>query len=308
MGYDPLSHLQGISGFVHTVETGSFTAAGMRMGLSKSAVGKSVARLEQRLGVKLLTRTTRQLSLTEEGQVYYASCLKVLDELNSTEALLASRHRDVSGRLRINLPLSFGRLWVMPVLHDIARRHPKLMLDVTFTDRLVDLVDEGIDLVVRVGDPGDSASLIGRRIGTQRWMLCASPAYIAANGLPTTIKDLERHQCIIFMRNGRATPWMLSDDDGNVVEARVKPRHVIRHGEALREAVLSGLGIGYMSTWLIADHLRQKQLLPVLMTAPVSEAPIHVLWHGSRAPAPKIRVVVDALVQAFQPVSPWDEI
>jgi DNA-binding transcriptional LysR family regulator len=149
------SHLQGISAFVHAVETGSFTAVAARMGVSKSATGKSVARLEERLGVRLLDRTTRSLSLTAEGQAYYRSCLKVLEELSTAETLLASRKQAVSGTLRVNLPVSFGRLWIMPVLIEVADQNPDLELDVSFTDRRVDLVEEGIDLAVRFGDPGD---------------------------------------------------------------------------------------------------------------------------------------------------------
>ncbi len=152
---DPLPHLQGISAFVHSVEAGSFTAAANRMGLTNSAVGKSVARLEERLGTRLLERTTRTLSMTAEGQVYYQSCLKVLEELGSAEALLASLHQEVSGRLRVNLPISFGRLWVMPLLREVARPSWTFTLDVSFADRVGDLVEEGIDLVGEVPDPGD---------------------------------------------------------------------------------------------------------------------------------------------------------
>jgi DNA-binding transcriptional LysR family regulator len=308
MATDPHSHLSGISAFVHAVEAGSFTAAAARMGLSKSAVAKNVARLEERLGARLLDRTTRSLGLTAEGRAYYESCLKVLAELGSAEALLVSRQQEASGLLRISLPVTFGPRWVMPVLLDVARRHPGLDLDVSFTDRAVDLVEEGIDLVVRLGDPGDNATLIGRKIGAQRSLLCASPAYLDKRGRPRTPPDLADHDCIAHARNGRALPWLLLDEDGQAVSVRPKPRHTISHGEALREAALSGAGFAYLATWLAMPELRDGRLEAVLTSAGVDDSPMHVLWSRARDPAPKVRVVVDELVKHFLPVPPWDQL
>lgn len=293
------SHLQGISAFVHAVETGSFTAAAVRMGVSKSATGKSVARLEERLGVRLLDRTTRNLNLTTEGQTYYQSCLKVLEELNAAESLLASRKRIVSGTLRINLPISFGRLCVMPVLVDVANRNPDLNLDISFTDRQVDLVEEGIDLVVRLGDPGDHASLIGRRIGAQRSIICAAPSYLDRRGRPASVEDLVNHDCLAFARDGRALPWAVCGPDGLVRSFAIQPRHTVSHGEALRDATLNGLGLAYLSTWLAADDIRSGRLEVTPIPTPAEDAPITALWPRSRNLAPKVRAVVDALVDAF---------
>ncbi len=293
------SHLQGISAFVHAVETGSFTAAAARMGVSKSATGKSVARLEERLGIRLLDRTTRSLNLTAEGQAYYQSCLKVLEELNAAEALLASRTRVVSGTLRINLPISFGRLCVMPVLTEVADGNPDLNLDISFTDRQVDLVEEGIDLAVRLGDPGNHASLIGRRIGTQRSIICAAPAYLDRRGRPTFVEELVKHDCLAFAKDGRPLPWAVCGPDGTVKPFIVQPRHTISHGDALRDATVNGLGVAYLSTWLAADDLRSGRLEVVPIPTPAEDVPITALWPRSRDLAPKVRVVVDALVEAF---------
>lgn len=295
------SHLQGISAFVHAVETGSFTAAAARMGVSKSATGKSVARLEERLGIRLLDRTTRSLNLTAEGQAYYQSCLKVLEELNAAETLLASRKRVVSGILRINLPISFGRLCVMPVLKEVADGNPDLNLDISFTDRQVDLVEEGVDLVVRLGDPGDHASLIGRRIGTQRSIICAAPAYLDRRGRPAFVEELLDHDCLAFAKDGRPLPWAISGPGGTVRPFVIQPRHTISHGEALRDATVNGLGVAYLSTWLAADDLRSRRLEVVPIATPAEDVPITALWPRSRDLAPKVRVVVDALVKAFMP-------
>ncbi len=305
MSLDPLSDLQGISAFVHSVETGSFTAAAARMGLTKSAVGKSVARLEERLGVRLLQRTTRSLNMTAEGQAYYATCVTVLTELARAEAVLASRQQAVSGRLRVNAPVSFGRLWVAPVLCDLARTHSGLDLEVSFSDRLVDLVEEGLDLVVRLGDLGDQATIVARRLGTQRWAPCAAPAYLSARGRPQSLKELADHDCLVFSRDGHFLPWQFTTQEG-VVDVKVRPRHRLDHGEALRDAAVAGLGLAYFPTWLVADDLRAGRLETVLTNAPVDDGLIHVMWSRSKDMLPKVRVAVDALVAAFVPSRPWE--
>lgn len=300
------SRLQGISVFVQAVETGSFTAAADRVGLSKSAVGKSVATLEERLGVRLLDRTTRRLALTAEGADFYQSCLRVIAELDEAESRAASRRREVSGRLRISLPATFGRQWVMPVLCDLARQHPELTLDVAFADRSVDLLEENIDLVVRLGDLGDSASLSARHLGFQRIVTCGTPAYFAEHGRPTSIDDLTNHDCLTFAQGGHVFPWRLLDGDGRTVNVKIKGRHTISDGDALRAAVLDGLGIGQFPTWLVADALRRGALQTVLAPQGVEGSPIHALWPATRNLAPKIRATVDELLLAFTPIAPWD--
>lgn len=301
------SRLQGISAFVQAVEAGSFTAAAHRIGVSKSAVGKSVATLEERLGVRLLDRTTRRLALTAEGADFYQSCLRVLAELDEAESRAASRRTEVSGTLRISLPVTFGRQWVMPVLSDLARQHPKLALDVAFSDRAVDLLEENIDLAVRLGDPGDSASLSARHLGFQRLVVCGSPAHFVEHGRPTSIDDLAHHDCITFAHGGYLFPWKLLDSGGRTVNVKIKGRHTISDGEALRAAVLDGLGIGQFPTWLVADALRCGTLQTVLAPQGIQGSPIHALWPATRDMAPKVRAAVDALLQAFTPVAPWDK-
>lgn len=301
------SRLQGITVFVQVVEAGSFTAAARRIGLSKSAVGKSVATLEERLGVRLLDRTTRRLAPTAEGADFHRSCLRVLAELDEAEARAASRRSEVSGTLRISLPVTFGRRWVMPVLRGLARQHPQLTLDVSFADRAVDLLEENVDLAVRLGDPGNSASLSARRLGTQRFVVCGSPAYFAERGHPASIDDLALHDCISFGQGGSRVPWRLRDGEGRAVNAGIKGRHTISDGEALRDAVRDGLGIGQLPTWLVADELRSGALATVLAAQEVPGAPMQALWPATRDLAPKIRSTVDALVGAFTPVAPWDE-
>lgn len=305
-GYNA-SRLQGIGVLVQAVEAGSFTAAAQRLGLSKSAVGKSVATLEARLGVRLLDRTTRRLALTAEGADFYQSCLRVLAELDGAESRATARRAEVAGTLRISLPVSFGRRWVMPVLCGLARQHPQLGLDVAFTDRAVDLLEENVDLVVRLGDPGNSAFLSARPLGLQRVVTCAAPAYLAARGRPAAIADLAQHDCICFGHGGHVLGWALRDEEGRTVNARIKGRHTIGDGDALRAAVLDGLGIAQFPTWLVADALRQGQLQTVLAPHGVEGSSMHALWPATRDLASRIRAAVDALVQAFSPVAPWDQ-
>jgi DNA-binding transcriptional LysR family regulator len=302
------SRLQGITAFVQAVEAGSFTLAARRIGLSKSAVGKSVATLEQRLGVRLFDRTTRRIALTAEGADFYQSCLRVLAELDEAQSRAASRRREVSGTLRISLPVTFGRRWVMPVLLELTRQYPKLTLDVGFTDRAVDLLEEGIDLVVRLGEPGNSASLSARHLGDQRLFVCGSPAYFAERGFPASIEALAEHDCINFGQGGgHVLPWRLLDDGDRKIHVRIKGRHTISDGDALRAALLDGLGIGQLPTWLVADELRNGTLIPALMPQGVRGSPIHALWPATRDLAPKIRAAVDQCLRAFTPIAPWDE-
>jgi DNA-binding transcriptional LysR family regulator len=147
---------------------------------------------------------------------------------------------------------------------------------------------------------------MGRRIGTQQWVLCGSPAYLDAHGRPQTPEDIHHHDCLVFARDGRFLPWRLTTAEGAAVEVKVKPRHMINHGDALRDATIAGLGLAFLTTWLVADDLRSGRLQTVLTDIPIDGAPIHVLWHRSRDMLPKVRVAVDALVTGFMPIPPWD--
>ncbi len=193
--------LAGVSVFVAAAEAESFASAAARLHLSRSAVGKTVARLERRLGARLFHRTTRSQSLTEEGQAFYERCLRALAEIRAGEALLESGRREAAGRLRVSAPVLFGRRCVAPILVDLARRHPKLELEISFSDRRVELVEEGFDLAVRNGALDDGANLTARRIALQRMTVCASPAYLAAHGTPRTIGDVAR------IRRDRLRSW-----------------------------------------------------------------------------------------------------
>jgi DNA-binding transcriptional LysR family regulator len=289
---------QGIAEFVQTARTGSFTAAASRLAITASAVGKSVSRLEARLGTKLLHRSTRRLTLTPEGEAYLESCLGVLEDLESIEQGLASGRSAPVGKVRIDLPAAFGRRHVMPVLLDLAQRNARLDLAVMFTERTVDIINEGVDLAVRIGALGDDAGLVARRLGTQRLVICAAPSYVAAHGAPASAEDLIRRDCIIGWRRLPRPTWLLKDAEGRVAPQEIHVRHEFSDGEAMVEAVLAGCGLCQLPTWLIAEELKTGRLVTVLDQNAGGEMPIHAIWPRSRYMQPKLRVIIDALAQA----------
>ncbi|HDR9699473.1 TPA: LysR family transcriptional regulator, partial [Burkholderia aenigmatica] len=199
--------LRGVAEFVDVVESGSFAAAALRLGVTRSAVAKVVARLERRLGARLLQRTTRQLGLTDEGLVYYEQCRRLLAELGETEAALDAGQREPAGRLRVSVPVLFGRQCVAPVMRRLVERHPRLEIDVSFSDRVADLVNDGFDIAVRIGELADTSALVGRKLGVQRMGICASPTYLERHGRPAGLDALASHVGIAYSRGGQATPW-----------------------------------------------------------------------------------------------------
>jgi DNA-binding transcriptional LysR family regulator len=261
--------------------------------------------MEARLGTRLLNRTTRSLGLTPEGEAYYAACVEALTVLDAAQAQLAAHLAAPAGRLRIDLPLTFGRRCVAPILFEIAERFPDLRLDVSFTDRRVDLVPEGIDLAVRMGELDDRVGLVARRIYVERSAVCAAPAYLDRHGRPQTIDDLERHALIVYGRDGFVSPWFIPDAAGRPRKYAPRGRIVLGHGEPMLDATLAGCGVTYLPTWLIANELVSGQLERLLSHDLAETASIHAIWPATRTLAPKIRIVVDELVRRFSPPS-WE--
>ncbi|MFJ2689151.1 LysR family transcriptional regulator [Pseudomonas sp. NPDC087336] len=290
----------GIREFVAAAQSLSFTAAGLELGLTSSAVGKSVTRLEARLGVKLLHRTTRRLILTQEGETYLASCLRVLDELAETQGLLTTGQQEPIGRLRVDLPATFGRRHILPTLIDMSVRYQKLDLSVSFSERLVDIVNDGIDLVVRIGTLKDDADIVARKLGSQSLLICATPDYLARHTPPQTRDDLLHHDCIVGWRNGTRKTWMLIDENGQTFEQEVRVKHEMGDGEMLLKMTLAGGGLAQLPTWLVQDYIEQGELVPVLECYAGAEMPIHVIWPRTRYIQPKIRMIVDELLALAQ--------
>lgn len=288
--------LDGIPEFILAAQLGSFTAAALQLGVTSSAVGKSVTRLERRLGIKLLHRSTRRLSLTHEGEVYLASCLRVMEELRGVEGSFLSGVAEPKGRLRMDLPAAFGRRHVAPMLIALAGRYAQLDLTLTFGERKVDMIHEGIDLAVRIGDLKDDPEIVARRLGEQRLVICAAPQYLRSAPPLQHTSDLLAHDCIIAWRTGLRKTWLLKNAKGAVLEQEVRVRHEFGDGEMMLRATLDGGGLCQLPTWLVAEHLRSGALVTVLDDCAGATMPIHVIWPHTRYVQPKVRVVVDALV------------
>ena len=292
--------LQGVAVFVEAVEAGGFAAAAAKLNLSRSAVGKTVARLEERLGVRLFHRTTRSQALTQDGQVFYERCLRALGELREGEALLDSGKQEVAGRLRVSMPVIYGRHCVAPILRDLARAHPKLELDLSFNDRLVDLLEDGFDLVIRNAgirglDTGDG--LTARRVGFQRMTVCASPAYLRKHGTPRTLEALSAHEAIRYVRSGAIRAWLFPQEDGSNLEFIPNARLRFDDLEAILDAAIAGMGLAWLPCWLIQDALRDKKLVRVLTDHPGLCFDVHALWPTTPHLPVRVRAAIDALAK-----------
>lgn len=291
------SPFDGIPEFTLAAQKGSFTAAALQLGVTSSAVGKSVTRLEKRLGIKLLHRTTRKLRLTNEGELYLASCLRVMDELRGVEGSFLNGGAAPQGRLRIDLPAAFGRRHIAPMLISLVREYPQLDLTLTFGERKIDMVNEGIDLAVRIGDLKDDPELVARRLGEQHLVICAAPDYLHQCPPILHTADLLERDCIIAWRKGLRKTWLLRNAKGAVEEQEVRVRHEFGDGEMMLRATLDGGGLCQLPTWLVCEHLRSGALVTVLDSNAGATMPINVIWPQTRYLQPKVRVVVDALLK-----------
>ncbi|WP_164008619.1 LysR family transcriptional regulator [Pyxidicoccus trucidator] len=287
--------LSGVLTFVQAVEAGSFALAAERLGLSRSAVGKSIARLEERLDTRLFHRTTRSQSLTDDGQSFYERCVRALAELEAAEAALDSGRRAPTGRLRVTAPVLFGRHCAAPLLWELARKHPGLELELSFSDRVVDLIEDGYDLAIRVAPLADNAGLAARRLGVQEMVVCASPGYLRKHGRPRTLADLERHEGVVYGRNGVGKPWRFPDAQG--VDRRVSVPHRLRFDdlETIADAATQGSGLAWLPCWLVAERVRGGQLIPVLKEEPSHGNEIFAVWPQNKHLPSKVRAAIDVL-------------
>lgn len=285
----------GIDAFVATARAGGFTAAAELLGMTPSGVAKSVTRLEARVGLKLLHRTTRKITLTPEGEAYLAACARAIDELDAAETGLAPSDRAPQGRVHMGLPGAFGRRHVLPGLLEMAARFDKLDLTISFTERTVDLVQEGHDLSVRIGELADDSDLVAKRLGTQRLVICAAPVYLERYGPVGSPDELRQRDCIIGSRRQQKQTWLLRTPDGRLIHQEINARHEFSDGEAMLAAGLAGCGIMQMPTWLVGDDLDRGTLVPLLEDFAGGEMPIHVVWPKSLYLQPKVRAVIDML-------------
>lgn len=290
-----MDRLTSMSVFIRAVDLGSFAAAASELGLSAPMVGKHVRFLEERLGVRLLNRTTRRQSLTEFGRAYYERCKTVLAEAEAADALAADQFGEPRGRLRVALPVLFGRCCVMPILLDLARRHPQLELDLAFGDSFVDLAEGGHDLAIRTGELHDAANLVTRRVARQRMIVCAAPSYLDARGTPTQLADLADHEAVVYRRSGRVRPWLFPREEGPPEQAMPQHRLRLDDLEAVADAAGLGMGLAWLPSWLVRERLKAGELVELLPEEGRLPYDVHALWLQTPHLPPKVRVAVDAL-------------
>jgi DNA-binding transcriptional LysR family regulator len=295
----PRTNLNDILIFMAVVDAGSFIAGGQAMGLSRSAAGKAVIRLEDRLGARLLNRTTRTLSLTDEGRVFYERGLQILAAVDEAEASLGGQSGMPRGVLRLTVPDAFGRLVVLPLLEKYLRAWPDIQVEVSFTDHLVDIIEEGFDLAIRIGAAASDARLVSRVIATCKRRLCASPSYLAEHGEPRDIDDLAAHDCLIFTSRNQRQGWRFRGKSGSWIKAQGRSRLRLDSDDAIRDAALAGMGIALLPDFLIAGDLAAGHLRQVLSELEADDAKIVTLYPDKRLLEPRIHRFVDLMVEAL---------
>lgn len=287
--------------FVRTVETGSFSAVARELATTQPTVSKQIAALEDYLGVRLLTRSTRHLSLTDEGARYYEHCRRALEAVEEADASVGERQKP-SGLLHVNCPVTLGQLQITPRLPRFFERYPDIRIDMMMNDRFIDPVEEGVDLVIRVGELGDS-SMVARRIGTTRRTTVATPAYLERAGEPLSPDQLSRHECIVYSRMLTGNEWHFMGP-GGLLQIKVAGRFQVDNSAAIRQAVLAGLGIAVSPIWVFGEDIKSGAVKVILRDYEPKAMPVHALYPGRRYQPVKVRCFIDFLATEFR-LDPW---
>ncbi|QPB23568.1 LysR family transcriptional regulator [Rhizobium sp. 007] len=298
-----MTDLDDLRSFIEVVESGGFNRAARRLGVSKSIVSRRIARMEADLGTRLITRTTRGICATEAGLEFKQRSERIISEFDEAREAVAMHAGEVVGRLRLSAPLNFGQRYLVPVLTELAGRHPRLELEVSFSDRGVDLIGERYDVAVRLFELRDS-SLIARRIASVRPFIVASPDYLARYGRPEKPEDLHTHECLIY--SGRsALDWKFRAGK-RMISVRPKGRLFTDNGEAILNWTIAGLGIAELPSFMVSDAVKSGALVPLLLDYPMDAGAIYVVRPpGPYVPA-KVRVLIDIMVERFRGEPVWD--
>lgn len=302
-----MKSLTSIAAFVYAAEQHNYGAVARILGISPSAVAKAIVRLESHLGVRLFNRTTRSVSLTEEGALFYERCKHIMNDLNDAEAAIIQSRERPRGRLRVSVPHIVGHHLLMPILPGFADKYPEIELDIDFEDHVVDLVTEGIDVVIRSGDLTDSG-LIARPLGEQHFVVCGSPRYLDLHGRPETPSDLVHHACIHFKypSSGRIAQWAFAQ----ARDRSMLPRGLtINNSDAALRAALDDMGLVHLPVYVARPRIEDGSLVPVLTSYMAQFGSLSLLWPSNRQLLPKVRAFVDTVVEGltarpevFQPV------
>jgi DNA-binding transcriptional LysR family regulator len=282
--------------FMAVVDGASFVAGGQAMGLTRSAAGKAVARLEDSLGVRLLNRTTRTLSLTDEGRALYGQGLEILAAVDNAQSRIGQPTGVPRGLLRLTVPDAFGRKVLLPLLKKYLQAWPEVQVEVSFSDRTADIVEDGFDLAIRIGSANTDRQLVSRVVARYQALLCAAPAYLAEHGTPRDMDALAQHDCLYFSSRTRKQSWRFREADGTWVKAYGRSRLRLDSGEALRDAAVSGLGIALLPDFVVAEDLAAGRLMQVLPDLDPGDVEILAMYPSKRFLEPRVRRFIDLMV------------
>lgn len=300
-----MNKFEDLQAFVAVVEAGSFTAAAERLGAAKSAVSRRVSALEERLGVQLLRRTTRVLNLTDTGRSFYEHGARVLADLNEAEAAVQQEHGELRGTLRVALPLSFGVRHMCTPIAAFSKRHPNVEFDLDLNDRRIDLIEEGVDVALRIGRLQDS-SYVARRLFDVRSVVCASPHYLSVHGEPKTPGDLLEHRCLVYSNLPDPNNWRYRDEDSNQRTIEVKSVMSASSGDFLANAAAHGMGLVMQPTFIASESIRRGTLVPVLTDYDWPVSPAYAIYPPTRHLSYRVRAFIDFLAERFSDTPRWD--
>jgi len=303
--WDAMDRVLGMTTFVKVVENGGFAAAGRALNMSASAVTLHVQAIEDRLGVRLLNRTTRHVSMTEAGHAYYDNCTRILADIDDAEQAAQELQSKPRGTLRLNAAPTMPPL-IVPVVADFTAQYPEVSLDMTVTARMVELVEEGFDLSLRALPVADS-SLIIRRLAGFRFTVVGAPGYLAQRGTPAQLADLAAHNCFIFSDSPFGNEWRFLAEDGGEQDVPVSGNFKTNSGEALRSAALAGQGLMYAPRFLVANDLAAGRLVPVLTGFQTAELTINAIYPHRRHLSAKVRIFIDLLTRHFRETAAWSD-
>ncbi len=296
---ESMDTLDGMRTIVAAVETGSFTAAGERQGISKALVSKYVGQVESRLGVRLFNRSTRRLALTEEGQRYYDQAVPLLEEFSVMVDSVTGAQSAPRGLLRVSVPQTFGEMSLSPLIPKFLETYPDLSLDLQLSDRMIDMLEEGIDVVIRIGGVDDS-SLIARHIKTLPLTLCASPEYIIQQGEPLKAEDITQHTCIIDSNFRIGKQWPIVDPEGQTTSIDVSSKVAVNSPRAVKEIAMAGGGIGMIPRFIIESELQTGVLKEILPAYKTLEFGLFAIYPHRRYLSKKVRCFIDFLMEEFK--------
>jgi DNA-binding transcriptional LysR family regulator len=300
-----MDRLETLTVFRKVAEGGSFSGAARELGLSNAAVSKHIARLEAELGARLIDRTTRRMSLTEAGRAYFERCARILDDLAEADQAVSHLASAPRGLLRVTAPAAFGVPYLSRLLPEFLARWPEVSVDLSFNDRFVDLVEEGIDLALRIRTDLPDSQLVVRRLATVERVLCAAPAYLARRGEPKHPRELADHDCLIYTLAASPREWRFEGPDGPVTVA-VGGRFRANNGQAVLAAAEAGLGIAMAPSFTVAAGLREGRVKPLLCDWPIAPHGLYVVYPPGRHLSPKVRAFADFLAERFSRPVEWD--